>query len=742
MKRNSSMIRNAIVKACVIAMPLTLTACGTSEAAGSDAAVKKETFTTTADGFGGPVTVSVTFEDGKIIEVSAEGEKETEGVGSRAIAELPETIVAANGTDVDTVSGASITSKAILSAVDSCISQANGETGASYTPGTYSSSVMGRNADVTVEVELSEDKIESVKVVAHDETLDVAAVALERIPSKIVSSQTTKIDSVTGATVTSNAIKTAVNNCLSQAGGNAALLPEAYDTAQEAIEKTADIIVVGGGGAGMSAAVSALSNGASVILVEKTSMLGGNTVLCGGALNAADPEWASTFDVQTGEVEALEAILTWDENEIPEDYKEDFATVKQEISDYLAGDTSKLFDSVELHTLMTMRYGSRVDLDGNPIYGDYKLVSNMTENAKGIVDWLADLGMNWQKEVTQPVGGMWRRGHNPTLLHGTEYVQVLEPKINELGGKIMLETAANQLLSENGKVTGVVATMSDGTPVTLHANKAVILTTGGYANNVKMVQETNNYWANIPDDIGTTNASGMKGDGIVMATEVGAATTGMEFTQLMAVSDPETGDLFTGLLPRATSNYIFVNSEGKRFVNECEARDTLAIAAIENGSTFYMIADIDIAESARWLSDWETEVERGNTIMADTLDELADKLGFTGETKENFLKSMEDYNSYVETGKDLEFNKTALDEKVDNGPFFASPRKPALHHTMGGLSIDTTAHVLDENGNPISGLFAAGEVCGGIHAGNRLGGNAVTDAFVYGRIAGESASAE
>ncbi len=461
----------------------------------------------------------------------------------------------------------------------------------------------------------------------------------------------------------------------------------------------------------------------------------------GGAVNAADTEWAARFDSQTGETEVLKQIASLDESAIPEEYLNDYHTLQQQVNDYLAGDTSKHFDSPELHTIQTYYYGVRKDLDGNGIYGDYDLVSTMTKNAMPLVNWFADLGVKWQDEVTQPAGAMWRRGHNPSMMHGEEFVAVMGPRITEEGGEILYETTGKELtVDESGRVNGVIARMSDGTKVTLHANKAVIMATGGYANNLKMVQKYDNYWPVIEDSIGTTNASGMTGDGIIMAQKVGAATTGMEFTQLMALSDPESGDLFTGLLPASTANYLMVNKEGNRFVDECAPRDVLAQAAIDNGGLYYMIADINIAEDARWLSDWEVEVERGNAIMADSIEELADKLEFDETAKENLLKSVEIHNTCVETGEDPYFGKTMFDFKIEKGPFFATPRKPALHHTMGGLKIDTETHVLNENGEIIEGLFAAGEVCGGIHAGNRLGGNAIADCFVFGRIAGETAS--
>ena len=249
-----------------------------------------------------------------------------------------------------------------------------------------------------------------------------------------------------------------------------------------------------------------------------------------------------------------------------------------------------------------------------------------------------------------------------------------------------------------------------------------------------MVQETNEYWPVISDEIGTTNASGMTGDGIVMAQAVGADTVGMGFVQMMPIADPVTGDLFTGILTQSTANYLFVNSEGKRFVNECEARDTLAKAAIENGGIFYMISDLPMAKTAR-VTNWETEMERGNAIMADTLEEL----GFDEAATQNLIASVAQHNKAVETGIDPEFGKNTFELKIEEAPFLATPRKPSLHHTMGGLRIDTQTHVLDQQGNIIPGLYAAGEVTGGIHGGNRLGGNAVADCFTFGKIAGETA---
>lgn len=741
------MKRTIALGLAAVMVAATLASCGaasssTASSTAAPAAGPSGTFTASADGFGGPVSVTLTLENGKITASEIVGDSETASIGGAALETLQKQLVDTNSAEIDGVAGATVTSNAVKSAAAAALAAANGETAAiSYQAGTYTESTMARNAALTVEVTFSENSIESVNVTDHAETMSIASVALERIPAQIVEHQTTKVDAVTGATVTSNAIKSAVNAAIEKAGVSPASLPEAYATAGEAIEDTADIIVVGGGGAGMSAATAALQNGASVILIEKTSMLGGNTVVCGGVLNAADTEWAAQFGVQTGELEMLKTFQAMDPETLPEEYRADLITLKAQITEYLAGDTSKHFDSVEYYTIQTYYYGLRQNLDGDTIYGDYSLVSTMTENAMDTVAWLEGMGMVWQEDVTQATGGMWRRGHNPSMAKGTEYVAVLEKAITGQGGIVMYETAGKSLIQdESGRVVGVNAVKADGTPVTLHANKGVVLATGGYGNNLALVQQTDNYWGNISDTIGTTNVSGATGEGMTMATEIGAGTTGTEYTQLMALADPDSGDLFTGVLPKSTANYVFVNSEGKRFVNECAARDVLAAAAIENGGTFYMIGDINAAEESRWLTNWEEEVERGNAIMADTLEELADKMGYNAEQKATFLKTIADHNDYVDAGVDPEFGKSAFDLKVENAPFFATARKPAIHHTMGGLTINSTANVLDTNGDIIDGLFAAGEVTGGIHAGNRIGGNAVTDAITFGRIAGESAA--
>ncbi|MDR1619304.1 MAG: FAD-dependent oxidoreductase [Clostridiales bacterium] len=613
---------------------------------------------------------------------------------------------------------------------------------AGLTPGTYQGTATGRNGMVVVDVTFDENGITAISVAEHEESSIISDPAFERVPANIMEYQSLQMDTVTGATITQYAIISAVADCVAEAGGDPAEWRQRAGQHKQAgadVEKTADVIVVGGGGAGLAAAVSAIDEGAKVILIEKTAALGGNTMLSGGVLNAAEPEWQKGHPADAGEAETLQMFMDMDANAFPEEYRATFKTLQGQLKEYLATDRSYLFDSPELHIINTYYYGARKGLDGTEIYGIFDLVQSMCLNALDTVNWLSEKGISWQPTVSQPVGAMWRRGHTPAdYPKGQEYAVKLGRLILDSGNEYMLETAAKSLIIEDGKVIGVNATQADGTKVTLKAGKGVVLATGGFGSNTKMVQEYDNYWGDIPDNAKTTNASGSTGDGIAMGLEAGAGLVGMGYAQMMPTSDLKTGDLFTGLIPRFAANYIFINNEGRRFVDEVSPRDTLAIEAFKQpDGMFYMIADADIAEEAKWLTDPEVEVKNGRVHRADTLEELARLIDIDPAV---LVEEMEKYNSYVDGAKDEDTGKTNFNLKVDTAPYYATPRAPAIHHTMGGLNIDTGTHVLSESGEIIPGLYAAGEVTGGFHAGNRLGGNAIADIFVNGKIAGGNAA--
>lgn len=368
------------------------------------------------------------------------------------------------------------------------------------------------------------------------------------------------------------------------------------------------------------------------------------------------------------------------------------------------------------------------------------MVKELVDNALNSVKWLKELDVKFDdSQVTMPVGALWRRGHKPVEPMGYAYINVLGDWVKEDGATVLTETRAKHLLLEDGRVVGVVAEKNDGSKITVHA-KAVILTSGGFGANMKMVQKYNTYWKHIDNDMPTTNSPAITGDGIKLGQEAGAALVSMGFIQLMPVSDPKTGELFTGL-QTPPENYIMVNQQGKRFVNEFAERDTLAKAAIANGGLFYLIADDKIKATAynTTQESIDAQVKAGTLFRANTLADLAKQIGMQPEVLEDTINK---YNSYVDQGVDPEFGKSAFNLKCKVAPFYATPRKPAIHHTMGGLKIDTDARVIDQKDSVIKGLYAAGEVAGGIHAGNRLGGNSLADIFTFGRIAANTAFAE
>lgn len=626
------------------------------------------------------------------------------------------------------------------------VSQSTATSGASasssaiYKAGTYAATAKGNNGDMTLEVTFDDNAITGIVIKNHQETPGISDPAFAKIPDAIVQNQALGIDTIAGCTVTSNAILAAVADAVKQAGGDVEALKARTVEAKagELIEKTADIIVVGGGGAGISAATAAAQAGASVIIVEKTAALGGNTLASGLAWNAADPEMQNNMDAIPGQAETLKAVLDYNEADFGE-FAPLLKTLKTQINDYLAGDTSKMFDSVEWHIIQTYTGGKRTDASGKTVAGSYDMIIKLCGESLDTFHWFSNTtGVAESDQLSSPVGSLWMRGHNFTSK--TDVFNYATKFIEKNGGEVMLETKAEELVLTDGRVTGVKATKTDGTPVKLTANKGVILATGGFGANAGMVREYNTYWPAIPDGVKTTCVAAATGDGITLGLQAGANLVDMGLTQMMPTANATTGALTDALLV-APQNYVFVNQEGKRFVNEYAARDTLTFAALEQtNGLFYAIDDQEMAKTVQNHATQEqidAMVNKGLIYKADTLEALAEKIGCDPAV---FVESVKTYNTYVDNKADPDFGKNVFEMKIETAPFYACPAKPAVHHTMGGLQINTNAQVLSTSGNPIPGLYAAGEVTGGIHAGNRLGGNAIADIFVFGRTAGENAA--
>ncbi len=615
-----------------------------------------------------------------------------------------------------------------------------------YTPGTYTAAGQGNFGDVEVSVTFSATKSVSITVGKHGETAGLSDPALKGIPAAIVKGQSLAVDTVSGATHSSEAVLSAVADCVRQAGGDVEAL-KAKKGAKAAkgarIEKSVDVVIVGGGGAGLAAAVSAAQDGAKVVLIEKASALGGNTIRSGGVQNAVDPSRQKAVKMTAPLLGDLKTILDVKDADFGE-FAPVVATLKGQIRDYLASGSDVLFDTVELHMYHCYIGGKRVDLKGQEIHSDLALVRTLAEGSPKAIEWLESLGLKFNDGIGTVLGALWPRTHSNARPVGTGYVATLSETAARLGVEIMLETKADEVIVEKGRVVGVKATKADGTPVVLRAAKGVVMATGGFGATPEMRAKYNTYWPAMPLTMPTTNTANATGDGIVMGEKAGAKLVGMGFIQLMPSSHPVSGALSGGVWGSAETQ-VFVNKQGKRFVNEYAERDVLASAALkQTDGIFYIICDQDSAGNPQpgskngWGDDIDTLVKNHDVYKADTLAGLEQQIGMpAGSLSAEIAK----YNGFIASGTDPDFGKRNFGAPLVKPPFYATIRSPSVHHTMGGLAIDAQARVLDASGKAIPGFYAAGEVTGGIHAGNRLGGNAIADIMVFGRIAGASAAA-
>lgn len=556
-------------------------------------------------------------------------------------------------------------------------------------------SKIGGAGSIQVEVTLDDSgAITEVKIVSNGDTPGVSDPAVEKIPAAIVEAQSVAVDAISGATMTSDAIIAAATDALTKAGVDLAKYTEKKEAAPvekaEDVELTVDVAVIGGGGAGLAAAVQANQNGATVVVLEKMSKVGGNTTLAGGALNAVDDRSETAIANN---------------------------------------------DSVEWHYTQTYEGGDR---QGDPV-----LVHTLVSNAWAGVQWLKDLGMEFLDGTFTVTGGMWPRAHKPVEPLGTGFFKTYNAYIESHDGiDVMLNTKAEEILvDENGLVCGVRATGETGNTVTVKA-KSVVVATGGFANSVELRQAYNIQWADLGEGIKSTNHPGATGDAIKMLMKLGADFIQMGNIQLLPLGDPETGSL-SGNIEHDVETRIFVNKEGNRFVNEGGRRDDMTKALFEQPDNFmWIIMDSDTYPTGDEKNNFnETAnelVAAGRAYKADTLEELAAQIGVPAE---NLIAAVDDFNAHVASGEPDQFGRTLYSTPIDNGPFYAAGRVPTVHHTMGGVRINQYAQVIDENGKVIPHLYAAGEVTGGIHGANRLGGNALLDTVVFGRIAGESAAA-
>ena len=594
--------------------------------------------------------------------------------------------------------------------------------------GDFTGTAKGMGGDVTVTLTLEDGKITDCTAEGKDETPGIGTLALEQLPAQIAETGSIAVDGVSTATITSNAIKEAAAAALTAAGLNAddyKIEVKADETKAEDSTVDADVVIVGAGGAGMTAAITAAAEGKSVVIVESQPMVGGNSVRATGGMNAGKTVYQD--ENEFGESAGVEKTL----KTAAEKYADNATitalakTVSEQWAEYQKNPTG-YFDSVELMELDTMIGGKGIN---NP-----ELVKTLCSNTADSIVWLDSVGASLTS-VGAFGGASVKRIHRPvnaegkTLSVGAYIVPILEKNLQDAGVEIILNTTVDTILTDaNGAACGVSGVANDGSKLTVNAD-AVILTTGGFGANLDMVVSYKPELAGFM----TTNAAGIQGQGIKMAEALGAATVDMNQIQIHPTVEANTAALITEGL--RGDGAILVNAEGKRFFDEVSTRDKVSAAEIaQPGSYSYLIVDQAMADASNVIQGY---IKKGFTTQGETYEELAKALGMDEAA---FAETMNTWNGYVEAKNDPEFGRTSFANPLNTAPYYAIKVTAGVHHTMGGLKINPAAEVLTEDGSAIAGLFAAGEVTGGVHGANRLGGNAVADFVVFGRIAAQSAA--
>ena len=607
-----------------------------------------------------------------------------------------------------------------------CGGSASSTSAAGGVSGSFTGTAKGMG-EVSVTLTLTDNVITDCTAKGDEETPGIGSVVIEQFPGEVVEGNTINLDSISGATITSNAFVEAAKAALTEAGLNPDdYMAKADKTANgETVSYDADVVVIGAGGAGMTAAMTAADAGQKVVILESQAMVGGNSARATGGMNAAKTVYQdeNEFDQAAGVEKTLAtAAEKYADNETITALAK---TVSEQWAAYQANPTG-YFDSVELMELDTMVGGKGIN--------DPELVKTLCEGTADAIDWLDENGITLHN-VSSFGGASVKRIHRPVneegkvVSVGAYMIPLLQENCEKRGIDIVLNTTVDTILTDaNGAAVGVSGTDKDGNTVVVNA-KSVILATGGFGANLDMVTQYKPELAGFM----TTNAAGAQGQGIEMATAIGAGTVDMDQIQIHPTVEANTAALITEGL--RGDGAILVNANGERFIDEVGTRDVVSAAEIaQPGSYSWLIVDQAMADASSVIQGY---IKKGYTKTGATYEELAKELDIDPAA---FANTMETWNSYVEAKNDPDFGRTSFANPLNNGPYYAIKVTAGVHHTMGGVTINSATEVLKEDGTVIPGLFAAGEVTGGVHGANRLGGTAVADFVVFGRISGESAA--
>lgn len=650
-------------------------------------------FTGAAQGFGGEVRAQVTVDaQGKITALTIEADDETPTVGGAAAKTLEERILAAGSPEEDTVSNATVTSNAVLDAVRAALVEAGvveADGTVAYTPGTYTGKAFGRMDEVTVEVTVSEDRIENIEVVESNEFPILSDRVFETVIPDIIANQSLAVDTVTGATVTSGAVLTATADALAQAGANLSALrsaPVAAKPLPAAQDMDTQIVVAGGGLAGMLAALAAADQGADVILVEKLSYLGGSFGLSNGGFAVANSQVVRDMGID----DSLDRIFVW---------------------------------------MREMNQTSEMDMD-------YDLASSIIDRSGATMDYLVN---RFGYELQAADRGYYTRG---TFGSGAKTTQMLEKSLAEVGVTVLTETSAREIIMEDGKAVGLQCENAGGDFI-IHADK-VIIATGGANHNKELMLKGSPEVAVV--DLFDETSIGNSGDGYVMLEQIGAQM-GVGPRIKSGAPDFATAFHLYYLTNQDPAQKLLVNAEGKRFTNENPANGSVMLNKYmlrEASPAYYVLFDTVNTDESFLAQMKELAPQENNKIVvyADTIEELAVKMDVDPET---LRATFDRYQELCQKGVDEDFGKAA--EKMvpyaTEGGYYAAYLMPATWGTFGGAITDDTFHVLREDGSVIENVFAAGEAATStLFADYYFGSFSLGYYATMGRVAGETAAAE
>ena len=558
-------------------------------------------------------------------------------------------------------------------------------------PVTAEGTGVGKHGDITVAVTFDAGKIQDIKIVKNAENPILAKKVFTDLKDQVVALSSTDVDLISGATFSAKGFIDAVNDAAKKAGVTLAKADKkALKKAARELPKTSnyDVVVIGAGGAGFSAAITARNAGANVVLLEKMPAVGGNSLISGAEMNVAK-NWVQP---------------------------------KLGIND----------DSPELHAQDTFKGG-----DGK---GDMKVINVMTHEALDAAKWCRDyLGVRFEDDNLFFFGGHSRkRALIPVGHTGTEFIAKFQAKADELGIPVITNMKAEELIKDkDGRVVGVKATM-DGSEYTFNAKGGVVLATGGFGANPEMVKKYN---PKIDERFKTTDAPGSTGEALYMAERAGAELVNMGYIQTYPICDPLSGAIEL-IADARFDGAIMLNQEGKRFVEELQRRDVLSEAILnQTGQYCWVLWNDNIGKISNTVkahaNEYEAFTKQGIMTTCDDLKCIAD---FTKIPFDQLQKTVKRVSDMAGKGNDKDFNHRAGLMDMQQGKYYVIKAVPSTHHTMGGVRINEKAEALTAEGKVIPGLWAAGEVTGVTHGTNRLGGNAYTDIIVFGRIAGEAAA--